>query len=86
MSTLIRTFNLIVKNNINKQILINLAHVSTVELDDNKLTINMVQQNKEIFGSWFIFWGGDHRKYSYHYKNNEDAQDTYNSIKKAMQQ
>ncbi len=86
MSTLIRTFNLIAKNNINKQILINLAHVSTVELDENILTINMAQQNKEIFGLWFTFWGGNHRKYSYYYKNNKEAQDTYNSIKKAMEQ
>jgi len=73
MSNVNRIFDLVLPD---KQILINLAYVSTIELDRTILRINMAHNNKEMYGNQFV----------YYYGNSEDALHTYNSIKKAMEQ
>ena len=82
MSTLIRTFILGTKND---QLLINLAHVSSIKLTKKILTINMANENNSIYGS-YLWFDGSNRQYKYKYENEKDALDTYNSIQKAMQQ
>lgn len=85
MSSPIRVFNFIHRiTKTQSTELVNLTHISTIEVKKNKLSFTMAHEKKSIMGGFVIFSGGDNVTKYINYDTPEEAKKEFDSIQEQL--
>lgn len=79
MSGIIRMYNFA-----NSKRLVNLLHVSSVELKNRSVTLEMAHRRESLGGGWIMFWGGNSSKEVIKFNTVEEAEKEYLEITQSL--
>jgi hypothetical protein len=66
------------------QRLINLLHVSSIDLFDKKIILSMSYQTDGIIGNFIFFGGGNPKEHILTYSSHQEAINEFNNIQKTI--